>query len=339
MLKFLKKIALFLSFPLFIILFMDTSLRMQNSLFKEKYEGAKESQDSIEIVILGTSRATYGVNPEAFDLYAYNLANLGQSLYFDKRITLSLLPEMNNLKYAFISIDYHSLAFSSQHNGDFWSYYGNGIKYKDTDYTWANISPTLFGYTPKVAYAMIKNRFVNLWKHGSDIVDFEVHPSVDIYQPAVKGFVALEGRDSLNFNHEAYIVSSKWYTEVIDESDEKKEIVEDLEDFIEILLAEEVTPILFSPPTYIEYNSYLNQSHIEYNIQTSEHIAKKYGIKFWDFHDSKIFSIDDFHDMEHLNTKGALKFSNMLNDSIKKMHFMTTKGSSNLAVRGDLQMK
>lgn len=335
MLKFLKKIALFLSFPFFIILFMDTSLRMQNSLFKEKYEGAKESQDSIEIVILGTSRAAYGVNPEAFDLYAYNLANLGQSLYFDKRITLSLLPGMKNLKYAFISIDYHSLAFSSQHNGDFWSYYGNGIKYKDTSYIWANISPTLFGYTPKVAYAMLKNRFLNLWEHGPDIVDFEVESGVDIYKPAVKGFVALEGRDSLNFNHEAYIVSSKWYTEVIDESDEKDEIVQDLKDFIEILLADGVTPILFTPPTYREYNSYLNQSYIKNNIQISEYIAKKYGIEYWDFHDSKIFSIDDFHDMEHLNAKGAMKFSKMLNDSIERMRLMITKSSSNLSVRGE----
>ena len=86
---------------------MDSSLRMQNTLYKEKYEGAKKIQDSIEVVILGTSRATYGVNPEAFDMHAYNLANLGQSLYFDKRITLSLLPEMAQLKYVFISIDYH----------------------------------------------------------------------------------------------------------------------------------------------------------------------------------------------------------------------------------------
>lgn len=324
---FLRKIAIFISFPLFIILFMDSSLRMQNSLFKEKYEGAIELKDSIEMVILGTSRANYGVNPEALDLYAYNLANLGQSIYFDKRITLSLLPEMKNLKYALISIDYHSLAFSSQHNGDFWSYYGNGIKYKDTDYTWANISPTLFGYTPRVAFAKIKNRFINLWKHGPDILDFEVHPSVDIYKPVEKGFIAFEGRDSLNFNHEAYLVSSKWYTEVIDESDEKEEIVEDLEDFIEILLEEGVTPILFTPPTYREYNTYLDQSYINDNIQTSEYIAQKHGIKYWDFHDSKLFYIKDFHDMEHLNIEGALKFSKMLNDSIKKIEgeFMASK--------------
>ena len=304
---------------------MDSSLRMQNTLYKEKYEGAKKAHDSIEIVILGTSRATYGVNPEAFNMYAYNLANLGQSLYFDKRITLSLLSEMPQLKYVFISIDYHSLAFSSQFDRDYWSYYGNGIKYKDADYFWANISPTLFGYTPKVAFAMIKNRCMNLWKYGNEIIDFEVQADVDLYTPAVKGFIAYNGRDTANFNHDAYVTSSTWYTEVIDESNEREEILEDLEDFIEILLAEGVTPILFTPPTYLEYNNYLNSSYIDENIKDSEKMAQKYNIEYWDFHNSDIFSIEDYHDMEHLNKEGSLKFSTMLNDSINKKEMKLNK--------------
>ena len=304
---------------------MDSSLRMQNTLYKEKYEGAKKAHDSIEIVILGTSRATYGVNPEAFNMYAYNLANLAQSLYFDKRITLSLLPDMKQLKYVFISIDYHSLAFSSQFDRDYWSYYGNGVKYKNKDYLWANISPFLFGYTPKVAYTMIKNRSMNLWKYGSDIIDFEVQSDVDLYTPAVKGFIAFNGRDTANFNRDAYVSSSTWYTEVIDESNEKEEILEDLKDFIEILLEEGITPILFTPPTYIEFNTYLNQSYITSNIETSEKIAQKYDIEYWDFYNSDIFSIDDYHDMEHLNREGALKFSAMLNDSINKKEMKLNK--------------
>lgn len=317
--EFLNKIAIFLTLPAIILLFMDTSLRMQNTLYKEKYEGAIKAQDSIEIIILGTSRATYGVNPGAFDLYAYNLANLAQSIYFDKRITLSLMPNMKNLKYVFISADYQSFSFSSQFNRDYWSFYGNGIKYKDTKYTWAKISPTLFGYTPKVAFAMLKKRFLNLWKYGTKIVDIEVHNGVDIYKPVEKGFIAFKGRDTTNFNPEAYHHLANWYTDVVEESNEREEVVKDLEDFIEILIAEGITPILFTPPTYTEFNSYLNQSYVEKNIQTCELITRKYDIKYWNFHDSKIFSKEDFYDMEHLNEKGAMKFSKILNDSINKM--------------------
>lgn len=317
---FFKKSLLFLLLPMAIVLTSDIILRNQNTLHKEKYEGAKEAVDSIEVIILGTSHAHYAVNPDIFDLYAYNLANLGQSIYFDKRITLSLLPELKQLKYVFVSIDYHSLAFSSQFDKDFWSYYGNGIKYKDENYFYANLSPTLFGYTPRVAFAMIKHRYLNIKNHGFDIIDFEVQDGVDIYKPAIKGYVGFDGRDTHNFNPDAYTVSSSWYTEVINKSDEKEEILADLEDFVQILLDNDITPIIITPPVYSEYIAYLNPSYINENIETSIEIAEKYGIEYWDFLSSDRFSIDDFYDMEHLNKTGASKFSVMLNDSINKMN-------------------
>ena len=319
MFNFLKKNLLFLLFPLLIILFSDFTLRTQNSLYKEKYKGAKDAVDSIEILILGNSRANYGVDPEAFDLYAYNLANLAQSIYFDKRIALSLLPDLPNLKYVFISIDYHSLAFSSQFNRDYWSYYGNGIKYKETNYVFANLSPTLFGYTPKVAYAMMKKRILNYLKHGEEALDFEVQEGVDIYKPVVKGFIAFEGRDTTHFTEEAFDSLTDSYAEIIERSDEKEEIVADLEDFVQILQANKVVPILLTAPTYSGYNEHLNKSYIQSNLEASKHIAERYDIEYWDFQNSDLFNLDDFYDMEHLNRKGALKFSTMLNDSINNM--------------------
>lgn len=317
--NFFKKALLFLLLPIAIVLFSDITLRMQNTLHKEKYEGAKEVLDSIEVLVLGTSHAHYAVNPDIFDLYAYNLANLGQSIYFDKRITLTLLPGMKQLKYVFISIDYHSLAFSSQFDKDYWSYYGNGIKYKDMSYFSANLSPTLFGYTPRVAFAMHKNRYLNILKHGKEIIDFEVQEGVDIYKPAIKGFVAFDGRNTHNFNPAAYSESSTWYTEVIANSDEREEIIADLEDFVQILLAHDIKPILITAPIYSEYLEYLNASYIQENIEVSKKIVDKYGIKYWDYINSDRFTIDDFYDMEHLNRKGALKFTTMLNDSINTM--------------------
>lgn len=316
MLDFLKKNLLFILFPLLIILFFDFTLRTQNTLYKEKYEGAKEAVDSIEIIILGNSRANYAVDPEAFDLYTYNLANLAQSIYFDKRIALSLLPELPKLKYVFISVDYHSLFFSSQFNRDYWSYYGNGIKYKDTNYIFANLSPTLFGYTPKVAYAMIKKRIVNFLKNKDAAIDFEVQDGVDIYKPPVKGFIAFEGTDKNHFTEEAFDFMSNSYKEIIEESDEREEILSDLEDFVQVLLDNNVVPILLTAPTYSGFNKHLNKSYIESNLEATKKIAEKYNIEYWDFEESDQFNIEDFYDMEHLNRKGALKFSTMLNDSI-----------------------
>ena len=51
-------------------------------------------------------------------------------------------------------------------------------------------------------------------------------------------------------------------------------------------------------------------------MEATKKIAEKYNIEYWDFEESDQFNIEDFYDMEHLNRKGALKFSTMLNDSI-----------------------
>ncbi len=316
---FLKENLLFAILPLVIILSFDVTLRMQNSLYKEKYEGAKKAKDSIEVLVLGASLTTYGVDPDEFDLYTYNVANLAQSLYFDKRITLSLLPDLTNLKYVFISISYHSFAFSSQFNRDYWSYYGNGIKYDGTNYLLANLSPTIFGYTPKVSYTMLKRKVLNRIKYGSDILDFEVQEGVNLSVPITKGFIAFEGRDTTQFNHDSYAHMSKSYHEIIDESDEKEEIIADLEDFIRILQAKKIKPILIVPPYYVEYVEYLNKPYLESNVRIIKKLVDKYNVEYWDFLHSEEFDISDFYDMEHLNRKGAVKFSSMLNDSINKL--------------------
>ena len=67
---------------------MELYLVNMNSLYKEKAEGLKKHANEIEILILGNSHATYGVNPKYFSAFAYNLANVGQSIYFDNELTL-----------------------------------------------------------------------------------------------------------------------------------------------------------------------------------------------------------------------------------------------------------
>lgn len=88
---------------------------------------------------------------------------------------------------------------------------------------------------------------------------------------------------------------------------------------MQILLAHDIKPILITAPIYSEYLEYLNASYIQENIEVSKKIVDKYGIKYWDYINSDRFTIDDFYDMEHLNRKGALKFTTMLNDSINTM--------------------
>ena len=109
---FFKKILFFILPLSVVVIMMDLYLANMNSLYKEKANGLLEYANEIEILILGNSHATYGVDPSSFSTSTFNLANVGQSIYFDKELTLQNLKNLKNLKYVFISLDYHSLYFS-----------------------------------------------------------------------------------------------------------------------------------------------------------------------------------------------------------------------------------
>ena len=193
---FLKNVAVFLLIPLLVVVTIDLWLRSINSLYKEKYEGLLKKKDFIEVLILGNSYAHYGVDPNQFTFYAYNLANVGQSIYFDKRLTLRVLDDLPKLKYVLISIDYHSLSFSSQEARNYWSYYGHGLKYKDLSYFKADLSPFLFGYTPLISLSLIKKSLIKyILYHDQDVIDFDVENGVDIFDSIKNGFIPLQGRN------------------------------------------------------------------------------------------------------------------------------------------------
>lgn len=323
MIKFLKHIALFLVFPLFVIILSDTYLRNKNTLYSEKYNTAIDDADKIEILILGNSHANYGVDPNAFNNYAFNLANVNQSLYFDKRITLKLLPKFKKLKYVLISVDYHSLFFSSQGIRDFWSYQAHHIKYKNEEYILKRFSPTLFGFPPKVTVSYLKRDIINILKYHGNAIWIPVQRGVDLNDSINKGYIGYSNSDLASFNKNKYLSRATSFNLTINQNKQQKsEIIGDLTDFIVKLKQNGITPILYSPPTYYEYNSYLNASHIKDNNSNFNKISKDYDIPYWNFTNMERFSKNYYYDEDHLNKSGAYMLAKILNDSIQNLNYI-----------------
>ena len=318
---FFKKILLFI-FPLVIIvIMMDLYLANMNSLYKEKANGLLEHANEIEILILGNSHATYGVDPSSFSDFAFNIANVGQSIYFDKELTLQNLKKLKNLKYVLISLDYHSLYFSSQKGErNIWSYYGNGIKHPSKDYNKADISPFLFGYDPRVSFSLLKKGILNKWKFRDHdfFIDYDVELGVLLTDTIEKGYVSFSGTDSTFFNTNYYTNKINGFDNLVNSSpSEKKLVLNELDQLISTLQNNGVKPILFSTPTFKEYNTFLDSSIINNNQIDSKNLCKKYNIEFWDYAYYHNFNIDEFFNPDHLNKKGAARFSKMLDSRLK----------------------
>jgi len=318
--SFIKKILFFI-LPLFVIvIMMDLYLVNMNSLHKEKANGLMEYANEIEILILGNSHATYGVDPSGFSTFAYNIANVGQSIYFDKELTLQNLNKLKNLKYVLISLDYHSLYFSRQRGKrNIWSYYGNGIKYPTDNYKKANISPFLFGYDPKVSFSLIKKNMIKKWKFRNQnyFIDYDVELGVSLTDTIIKGYISFLGTEQKKFNNENYIERIKGFDNLINYSTEKYLVQNEIGQLITTLQNKGVKPIFFSTPTFNEYNTFLDSSIINKNLTDSKNLCEKYDIEFWDYANNNNFVKEEFFNADHLNKKGGTKFSKMLDSRLK----------------------
>lgn len=316
---FIKKIILFSIIPLVVIFSFDMYLRNINTLYKAKYNGLMEKKKDIEVLILGNSHACYAINPKYFkDFETYNLANVSQQIYFDKRLTEKAINEgVSSLKYVLISVDYHSLFTSSQGIRNVWSFYANGVKYKDQNYTKEIISPFLWGYTPKVAISLLKKDILRHIKNPGSKIDFEVENGISKEDSLYNGFIGFSGSDSNSFTSKNYEEKASEFKEN-KISSERKEVTKDLEEFIIFLKSKNITPILFSSPTFQDYNSFLDQKQIQRNLQNIDLLCKKFELEYWRFNEDNQFLKEDFYNQDHLNKKGTKKFSVILNQKLKE---------------------
>lgn len=313
---FLKRLLWFIIPIIGSILCIEIYMRSCGSTYDLKLDGIQKDGGKIEVLALGNSHATYAVNPNQFDKYAYNLAAPAQSLYFDKRITLAHLDEMKKLKYVLISVDFHSLYFSSQEIRNVWSYYTYGIEGKNK-VPFLSKSFYLHGFTPRVFLANVKKSVVKNGSKEVKLTALDLDKGVDVFTPMYKGWFALDGIDADVMNQSAFKMRADSFNSQVKNSIEREEVTKDLEDFIVQLKAKNITPILITTPCYLPYTALLNKEIQKKNKLYLEEIGKKYSIEHWDYLNLELDK-SHFFNCDHLNRKGSEVFSKMVSDRINQ---------------------
>jgi len=303
--KFLKKILVFVIPIVLVTLAFEVYLRTLNTDYRKKMTGLKANYNTIQLLALGNSHAYNDVDPRQFDIEAYNMAASNQSIYFDKRITLKHIDKLKSLKYVLISVDYHSLSFSSQGLRDTWVYYNYDIKYKDKKEFWTSLSYFWFGYTPRITISMIKSEFLD-WHHGNTKNN-----------QVIKGWMPQYGVNESAFTKKSIKSRANYFNREVKNSTEREEIITDLDDFIVQLKQRNVTPILFTSPMYKDVYTYLKKENLEQNKEDIQVLVNKHKIEYWDFSNEN-YDKSLFHNNDHLNDKGAEIFTKKLNSLLPK---------------------
>ena len=313
----LAKQVLFFLLPLILFwILAEIYLRNIATTYDKKLEGLMEKADSVKVLVLGNSHACFGVAPSRFDYQTYNMAQLNQSLYFDKRIALKYLDTLRSLKFVLISIDYHSLYFSSQSIRDVWSYYTYGIEYKSQGSLITKYC-RLKGYTPRVAFTFLRN-------HLSRNSDFnwpaDLDSGVEYFSKKDNGWVIYEGTNWDVMNTEGYFSRALAFNRTVSTSIERNEVISDLEEFIRILKSKGVRPIFFTLPVYTDFRFYLDPQIHLMNINELNRLSQLYDVPYFNLFDIDIKK-NNFYNCDHLNREGALVVSDLLNKKLMTLTY------------------
>lgn len=309
---FFKRFLFFLIPILLVLGLAELYLRHIPTSYKIKHTQLTASAGDIQLLILGNSHATYGLDPSLFTLNAFNIASVNQSLYYDKRITLKYIDELKKLKYVLISVDFHSLYFSDEGFRDTWSYYGYGIDYKHSLPMGTRIS-YLYGYKGALALEFMKRSFQKKYKIIRSVdVDFDL----DLDHPYTKGYVGkvngpyLAEKDNRD--------RAKFFNDIVHTSNERESIIADLEGFIDSLKKRNITPILITLPCYGPFRAYLDTTVMEQNKIDIQAICSKEQVRYWDYFTMPLDS-NYFYNSDHVNEKGAAIVSTDVNRRIEAL--------------------
>ncbi len=303
--KILLKIFYFF-LPIILLLgFVEYQLRSHHftSSYAAKKYYVEQQLDSIETLILGSSESFNGIDPTYFSTTTFNLANVSQTLFYDKALTLKYLNQMPKLKNVIINISYFSFFYQLHDIKEKWrdDYYRLlfDIKFSnDKNFTLNNfsyLSVYQLKHSIELAFSNFKDdNAVNILHNG--------------YQPRFRSELINDstGLARVNIHHNEIF------------KHRRKEIEIDVEDFVVQLKRKNINIIFITTPVYTTYSKFCNPKIIEQNSNFINQLTSKYQCKYYNYFTDTSFKKTDFFDNDHLNNSGAKKLSIKLNEEISR---------------------
>ncbi len=297
---FLKKIVIFLIPILLIWGALEYFYRTTASNYSYKHQKITENYSTIETLVLGDSHALYGINPAYLDAKAFNIANVSQSLYFDELLFEKHIDSLKNLKQLIFTISYFNLSQKEDTKEDNWRkyFYSNQMELEVPIVSIFNIKNYSLSLTRRFSSSLefIKDYFdkgthVKCDKNGWGNI-YNVSSDIDLCKNGLeRARMHIDG--SLDFERNLARIQS-----VIDYC---KKI--------------SCTVYLVDLPVHSCYLSALNMKKLK-KITTSCQILESANsnAKYINLRADSRLEDTDFYDADHLNPKGAKKYTKIINE-------------------------
>jgi hypothetical protein len=304
--RFLRKLLLFLAPLLLLAGYAEIRLRRVPNGYTAKRAFLERQLDSVEVLVLGSSHAYNGVDPDCLSRPAFNLAYVSQSLYYDTRLVRKYLDRMPRLRLVLVETNYFSLWYQLAHSTESWRdwyyYHFWGIRHRDP----AGLDLRRFSYialyTWKVTLQYARHNFNSNPVRDAPSSGFALHPADTLTHLENIGDSWGQARAAY---HDALIKTSQLPGNVAD-----------LDTLLEELGRRHIDVVLVTLPVHDSYARHLNPAVDRRNAQILDSLCARRNCRRADYQSDPRFLTTDFNNADHLNYNGARKFSTILDHDL-----------------------
>ena len=264
----------------------------------------EQHSDEFEIFATGACIAAKSLDTTKFKYKLLNFGRSSQDLYYSYQIAKRILTPKKgeggrNFRYAIITLGHFGFHW------DFSMVYT--VSHNILDYTVALNDLHNF-YLPPEQYKSLFNE--NFLAYKLPFEDFDINNVMLEKNPMhVMDFTAhLKEREIIEIWNTVYFPKTR------------EENLKTFDDYLALCREKNVRPIICTSPVSECYKKYFSKKMIsEFNHDINEFLKKYPEAVFLEGADMQGFDDSDFYEINHLNTKGAAKFSTILNGVIEKL--------------------
>jgi hypothetical protein len=291
---------------IFIAGYCELGLRKVQNGYTFKKVKFEKNLKNIELLVVGSSEPLYGINPSFLEPKSFNLANVSQSLYYDKELLMAYINGLPKIKTVIISISYFSLWYDIYNNSiENWRdyYYYHFWKINTNSNEPFNIKK--YSYISLYGTDFTQQSFFENFQNLPDLTDDNGYLADSGILPA--SFTDADAHNRVGEHDRA-----------MKESSLKSNLLY-LREILSFLKSKRINAILVTCPVTKRYFSYTDASKNKFISESINLLCKEYGGNYLYYMNDERFTDNDFWDFDHLNVYGAEKFTRILNTDIKEM--------------------
>ena len=306
--KFIVKTIYYLLPIILFGFFVELFISHYPNTFNTKASYLNSNLDNIECLFLGSSHTQNSVNPKFIAIPAANLAYGGQDYQLDSALFFEYVNRLKKIKRVFIEMDYHSL--EKKNSSD---YFRLPWYYKYYDINLGNFKP----YIKLSLFLSNKSFFLNYLFN-------QLNPSKKKIIINKFGFVENDSGifEKLNFNKTTILQTSKARLKSRHNSESMSNFEFNKFKILSIInycLKNSIEVFILVNPVYKTYRDNYIKAKDERRWHFLDSLTLSGKVKILNFQSDNRFNVKDFKDDDHLNTKGAEKLSNIINDELGKL--------------------